>query len=284
MANEVNPNNNNALNQYAQLLVEQVNKLTEGLKKSFGSIFDNNLKSIRQSLGVGNFESVTKSCMTSMEKFNTAMEKIDFTAPITFIISWLKTIWAKLKQLPSQAGGLLEKIKANLQKFSAKMNEYWQTIKNGTNGNDGLKNMWAKNSTTYKVLFVIGIILFIVVLSYLLIKPDMLEDTWKEFSKAMTNIKNGIAKAFKQGTFMGVIKGIFNIFLAPFKVIMAGITALIDSGIGDLLVICLFFLSVSAVFMYFKITGKKPFETQTQAQARICKEKLISKYRQLMIS
>ena len=60
---------------------------------------------------------------------------------------------------------------------------------------------------------------------------------------------------------MGILKGLINIVLAPFKIIFAALNFLVDSGIGDVIVLCIAFFTIAAGFIYYQVTKKMPWDT-----------------------
>lgn len=282
--------NNGPLQKFTNSLVKLVEQLRQDLSK-FGTNFTTGIKEVTSALSKGDLSAVTSICVKQCEKFNENFEKFSLDGLLKVLKKWLTELWQVLQSLPSTVNDKAEGIKKAFKNIGAKINNYWSTIINGedkswwqqlrTGANKpGVKELWEKASKSYKIFFVIGIALLLGVLSFLLVKPDMITDAWDGFKKSMSNIKQGIVNAFKQGSFLGMLKGILNIFLAPFKVILSGIDAIIDSGIGDLLSICFIIFGIACVFMYYKITGKYPFQETFQGK-RIARMKMLAYARKL---
>lgn len=282
--------NNGPLQKFTNALVKLVEQLRQELNR-YTNAFTTGAKEIGTALSKGDISAVSTACVKQCEKFNGEFEKFSLSGVLNTLKNWLAKVWQLLQSLPSTVNENAEKIKKAFKNIGTKIGNYWNTIINGedkswwqqwrTGANKpGVKEIWAKASQSYKVLFVIGIALLIIVLSYTLVKPDMIADAWNGFTKALSNIKSGIASAFRQGSFVGMLKGILNIFLAPFKVLLAGIDAIIDSGIGDLLSICLIIFGLACVFMYYKITGKVPFQESFQSK-KISRMKMLQYAKQL---
>lgn len=278
-------NNNGPLQKFTDALVKSVEQLRQALSK-YGNTFTTGAKEITNALMKGDMSAVSNACVKQCENFNKNFEKLNMSGILTTLKDWLAKLWQELQKLPSTVDKKADGIKKAFKNIGSKIGNYWNTIINGedkswwqqlrTGANKpGVKELWDKASKSYKIFFVIGIALLLGVLAFLLVKPDMIADAWDGFTKAMSNIKKGIADAFKQGSFLGMLKGILNIFLAPFKVILAGIDAIIDSGVGDLLAICLIIFGIACVFMYYKITGKYPFQESFQGK-RIAKMKMLA--------
>lgn len=275
--------NDSIVSQFSASLAQMVVDLKNKLSSSWGS-FSGTMSKVVNDLKKGDLKSVSNTTMEALKDFNSKMANFSLGGVIQTIMDWLKKLWAAVQKIPGSANAQVENIKKALKNVATRLNEYFKTIMEGdkktffqklggAKDSAGVKEMWSNLDKSYKVFFMAGVALLIGVLSFLLVKPDMLEDAWTGFKQSMKNMKNGIVKAFKGGSLLGILKGILNIFLVPFKVIFSAIEALIDSGIGDLLAVCLILFAVSAGFMYHKITGKIPFMEGVNGK-RIAKIKL----------
>ena len=172
---------------------------------------------------------------------------------------WLEQQWNKIKNIPNDIADGWEKIKEAYNKFMEMLKKYWDTIMKGDGKIQGAEAFWNNAKDWQKVLIILSCAGIICVLIYLLTDKEMITDAFNEFKKSMANIKTGIVKAFQQGTVKGVFTALINIFTAPFKIIMAAVKAIIDSGVGDILIMVFILFGITSAVIYYVITGQIPF-------------------------
>lgn len=182
---------------------------------------------------------------------------------------WLEQQWDKIKNIPDDIAAGWERIKEAYHKFMDMLKKYWDTIMKGDGETQGAEAFWNKAKDWQKVLIILCCTAIICVLIYLLTDKEMIADAFNEFQRSMTNIKNGIMKAFQQGTVKGIFMALINIFTAPFKIIMSGVKAIIDSGVGDVLIMVFILFGITSAVVYYVITGKIPFASEASPKQRI---------------
>lgn len=147
------------------------------------------------------------------------------------------------------------KIAESFKKLKAQLDKVWGEAKKY------ITDQWNNAGIMTKLFFALGMFALMAAIVFLLVKPDMFAEAVKEFNQAITNITTGIQNAFKGGSLMGILKGLINIVLAPFKIIFAALNFLVDSGIGDVIVLCIAFFTIAAGFIYYQVTKKMPWDT-----------------------
>lgn len=147
-----------------------------------------------------------------------------------------------------------DKIVTSFGKLKNQLEKIWNVAK------DKIKDQWNNAGTMTKLFFALGMFALMAAILYLLVKPDMFANAVSEFNKSISNITAGIQNAFKGGSVFGILKGLINIVLAPFKILFAALNFLIDSGIGDVIVLSLVFFTIAAGFIYYQVTKKMPWE------------------------
>ena len=156
-----------------------------------------------------------------------------------------------------------DKLKGQLEKVWGEASKY-------------IKDQWNHAGTMTKLFFALGMFALMAAILYLLVKPDMFANAVSEFNKSISNITAGIQNAFKGGSLMGILKGIVNIVLAPFKILFAALNFLIDSGIGDVIVLSLVFFTIAAGFIYYQVTKKMPFSGEDNAATAGGNKRIVS--------
>lgn len=203
--------------------------------------------------------------------------KLEGMSLMDFLKQWLDNLWKSIQNIPNTAVEGWDNLKQVFKKLGAQLQKYWDEMKKGVTddkgNNNGLDGIWNNASQTYKVAFIVAVLMVLAVVIYMCVKPDMVQEAIKSFVDAVKNIKQGIVKALKQGTFKGIINAIIQMFTGVFKVLGAMIDALIDSGIIDVLVVCTVVIGLAGGLMYYKITGKVPFAENFKKSARIKKIK-----------
>ena len=144
-------------------------------------------------------------------------------------------------------------IAKSFDKIKNQLEKIWTTAKGQ------ITKQWENAGTMTKLFFALGMFALMAAILYLLVKPDMFSRAVSEFNKSISNITAGIQNAFKGGSLIGILKGLVNIVLAPFKILFAALNFLIDSGIGDVIVLSLVFFTIAAGFIYYQVTKKNPF-------------------------
>ena len=147
-----------------------------------------------------------------------------------------------------------EDIAKSFDKLKNQLEKIWSTAKNE------IAKKWDNAGVMTKLFFALGMFALMAAILYLLVKPDMFSQAVAEFNKSISNIAAGVQNAFKGGSVFGILKGLINIVLAPFKILFAALNFLIDSGIGDVIVLSLVFFTIAAGFIYYQVTKKKPWD------------------------
>lgn len=153
---------------------------------------------------------------------------------------------ASVLQTTAKAGGDTTGKTAGDEGFFTKMVSSFKTMYNK------VLDYWHKFSTSGTGRFIaytflcLGILCAIAMIICMLMNPDGKQKTINLLDQFYSGLKDGISKAFKQGT----LKGIMSVLLAPFKAIAGTFKVMSQTTVGRLLIIALVFLFLAGVLFY----------------------------------